>query len=154
MSKKKIKNIVTIEDIHSATPKQLRKYFKDDEKENFMRIKNLDDEAREFLRRKIARNQSHFNVTSLFSVLITFMAIAVAILSLDLSKVTIPNWIYTFFPNWIFPFLPTLGELKFLSLIYLSAFALVPILLIIHVYRYIDLEDLIDMYELKELKKY
>lgn len=77
--RKKITNLVTIDDIKHATSTQLKEYFKDDAQENFMRIKNLDNEAREFLRRKITRYQSHFNISSLISVLITFFAIAVTI---------------------------------------------------------------------------
>lgn len=53
--RKKITNLVTIDDIKHATSTQLKEYFKDDAQENFMRIKNLDNEAREFLRRKITR---------------------------------------------------------------------------------------------------
>lgn len=134
--RKKITNLVTIEDISHASPKQLKEYFKDDAKENFMRIKNLDNEAREFLKRKITRYQSHFNISSLLSVLITFVAIAVAILSIDSKADSI-----------------TLG-IKGLSLIYLVALGTVPVLLIKNMLEYMDLEMLINKYELKELKHY
>ena len=134
--KKKITNLVTIDDIKRATSKQLKEYFKDDAQENFMRIKNLDNEAREFLRRKITRYQSHFNISSLMSVLITFVAIAVAILSMDSKS----DFIITGF--------------KLVSLIYLAGFGIVPFLLIKNMREYIDLEMLINEYELKELKQH
>lgn len=134
--KKKITNLVTIDDIKRATSKQLKEYFKDDAQENFMRIKNLDNEAREFLRRKITRYQSHFNISSLMSVLITFVAIAIAILSIDSKSGFM------------------IIGLKLISLIYLAGFGIVPFLLIKNMLEYIDLEMLINEYELKELKQH
>lgn len=141
--REKIKSLVTIEDVSNASSRQLERYFKNDEKHNFMRIKSLDDTAREFLRRKITRHQSHFNIASLLSLVIAFIALGLAIINLDLSKIEINI-------KW----LPTLEELKILFLIYVAALSLVPIMIIKTMLDYINLEMLINKYELKELKKY
>lgn len=123
------KNLITIKDVNSKTPRQLKNYFKRDRKNNFICMRGLEDSARKFLKTKVVRYQNSLSLSTLSALFFALITLIVGIAKLELGFS-----IKAAFISWVVGFLITVA------------------LLIKANREYLELELLIEEYELTYLK--